>query len=87
MVTKRTFPRETTAPSQLSITITIKDFTLSFNDMDVLEHMGGPGDGFGRRRSSGHARAAAKTAGCRLGRRRSRRRARIGMRRPARAGR
>ena len=67
MVTKRTFPRETTAPNQL-------DFTLSFNDMDVLEHMGGPGDGFGRRRSSGHARAAAETAGCRLGRRRSWRR-------------
>jgi hypothetical protein len=44
--------------------------------MDVLEHMGGPGDGFGRRRSSGHARAAAETAGCRLGRRRSHRRPR-----------
>ena len=55
--------------------------------VDALGHMGGPGDGFGRRRSSGHARAAAETAGCRLGRRRSRRRARIGMRRPARAGR
>ena len=43
--------------------------------------MGGPGDGFGRRRSSGHARAAAETAGCRLGRRR-RDRPRAQLRRP-----
>ena len=29
--------------------------------VDALGHMGGPGDGFGRRRSSGHVRAAAET--------------------------
>ena len=43
--------------------------------MHALEPMGGPGYGFGRRRSSRHARAAAETAGCRLGRLRGRRRA------------
>ena len=43
----------------------------------------GRGGGCGRVWSSGHARAAAETADCRLGRLRGRRRARIGMRRPA----
>ena len=43
--------------------------------VDAQKPMGGPGDGFGRRRSSRHARAAAETAGCRLGRLRGRRRA------------
>ena len=46
-----------------------------------------PEGGFGRPSSSGHARAAAETAGCRLGRRRSRRKELRWMRRRARAAR
>ena len=45
----------------------------------------GRGGGCGRVWSSGHARAVAETAGCRLGRRRSRRRPRLQLRRRARA--
>ena len=45
----------------------------------------GRGGGCGRVWSSGHARAVAETAGCRLGSRRSRRSARLELRRRARA--
>ena len=39
----------------------VSQTTLVKTFVDALGHMGGPGDGFGRRRSSGHVRAAAET--------------------------
>ena len=51
----------------------------------ALAATGAPQGGLGRPSSSGHARAAAEMAGCRLGSRRSRGRARLELRRRARA--
>ena len=53
----------------------------------VLAAARGRGGGCGRAWSSGHARAVAETAGCRLGSRRSRRRPRLQLRRRPKAGR